>query len=253
MDFKTKYLKYKTKYTNLKMLNAEALLGAPQGGAGGTLSDLTSSYETIMQSYSDRIITEMIPGNAPITDIITLINNIIPTDPTAIIIVRQIFVKYFSWAIPSVESILEIKKFANNEQILEVGAGNGLWARLLKNAGCNIFATDNFSTHNTDKTTIKRYIEVENLSNSQAIQKYNEANVLFLCWPPTNSMSDESIKLFKGNKLIYIGEGNGGATGSDEFHSILWDDWKVVGKIIIPRWNGVNDLIYLYERIPETD
>jgi uncharacterized UPF0146 family protein len=253
MDFKTKYLKYKTKYTNLKMLNAEALLVAPQGGAGGTLSDLTSSYETIMQSYSDRIITEMIPGNAPITDIITLINNIIPTDPMTSIIVRQIFVKYFSWAIPSVESILEIKKFANNEQILEVGAGNGLWARLLKNAGCNIFATDNFSTHNTDKAAIKRYIEVEFLSNSQAIQKYNEANVLFLCWPPTNSMSDESIKLFKGNKLIYIGEGNGGATGSDEFHSILWDDWKVVGNIIIPRWNIVNDQIYLYERIPETD
>jgi hypothetical protein len=157
------------------------------------------------------------------------------------------FQNMFSYAIPSYNSILKIKDFVKDNQILEVGAGNGLWAGLLKKAGCNIIATDNFSTHGTG---LIKYIDVENLSHIEAINTYKDYHVLFLCWPPQiDSMSDEAIQLFKGDKLVYIGGyGNTGLTGSSLFHDILKNQWDLVEKVTIPRWKNVEDELYLYKR-----
>jgi hypothetical protein len=158
---------------------------------------------------------------------------------------KDYFQELLSFAIPSDTGILKIKNFANNGQILEVGAGNGLWAGLLKKIKCNIIATDNFSTHYTGSI---EYITIDKLSHIEAIKKYNHANVLFLCWPPDTLMSDESINLFRGDKLVYIGEDKYGCTGSKKFHHILAKEWKLIETIDIPRWKGIYDQIHLYKR-----
>ncbi len=61
-------------------------------------------------------------------------------------------------------------------------------------------------------------------------------------------MSDQSINLFKGDKLVYIGEDEYGCTGSKKFHDILAKEWKLVETIDIPRWKGIYDQIHLYKR-----
>ena len=43
---------------------------------------------------------------------------------------RDNFTKTFSWAIPDVHSIMEIIKFAEGNEILEVGVGTGFWSVL---------------------------------------------------------------------------------------------------------------------------
>ena len=61
-------------------------------------------------------------------------------------------------------------------------------------------------------------------------------------------MSDESINLFRGDKLVYIGEDKYGCTGSKKFHDILAKEWKLIETIDIPRWKSIYDQIHLYKR-----
>lgn len=66
--------------------------------------------------------------------------------------IRHPFVYNYSWAIPSREAIKEITAFIGSDKCLEVGAGNGLWAFLLKEAGVTIKATDSYTEHSTLNT-----------------------------------------------------------------------------------------------------
>lgn len=55
---------------------------------------------------------------------------------------RDNFTKTFSWAIPDVNSIMKIIEFAGDDEILEVGAGNGFWSVLIKTLGGKVVSTD---------------------------------------------------------------------------------------------------------------
>jgi hypothetical protein len=136
-----------------------------------------------------------------------------------------------AWAIPTLNVIKYIKEIAGDDSILEIGAGYGLWAALLTMIGCKIIPTDDYSWMKTktgeDEET---YINVENISYGNALEKYKECKILFLCWPhAANDMPYNTIKKFteenNGQILIYIGEDEGGRTGSPEFFEYLDEHW----------------------------
>lgn len=160
---------------------------------------------------------------------------------------RDIFTQKFSWAVPSEEVINEIKHFVGQLKVLEVGAGLGLWCYLLKLKGCDIIATDNFSSH--FKNYDHKFCDIENLDAVSALKKYSDKDVLMLVWPPyLDSMAYDALKLFKGNKLVYVGEPEGDACATDDFFELLNKEWKLVKEIKIPRWFGMHDLLFLYEK-----
>jgi hypothetical protein len=158
---------------------------------------------------------------------------------------RGYFTKHYAWAVPNKTAIKKIKKFAQKEQILEVGAGSGLWAYLLREAGANIIATDDYSWK------IKRpYTKVEKINVQKSLDKYKDTDVLLLVWPPHDKpMANNALKKFKGNKLVYIGEGYGGATANDRFENRLGKYWKHVDQYNIPHWIGLHDTMIFYERV----
>jgi len=52
---------------------------------------------------------------------------------------------------------------------------------------------------------------------------------LFLSWPPHGQdVGARILMAYKGNRVIYIGDGHGGATGDDQMHLILDTDWTEV-------------------------
>jgi hypothetical protein len=65
-------------------------------------------------------------------------------------LLRKPFIYNYSWAIPSPEAIAEIAAFIGDDKCLEIGAGRGLWAFLLKEAGVPIIATDPFPEEEED-------------------------------------------------------------------------------------------------------
>jgi len=152
----------------------------------------------------------------------------------------------YSWAIPCEEAIECIYNFAEKEKILEIGAGLGLWAQLLKLRGADILAIDNFISH-TDKNK-ERYFYVEDLDANSAMQKYDDAKILLMIWPPMTNMASDAVKIFNGNKIIYIGEYREGCTGNSSFFDILESEWNLVNNIDIPNWYTTRDSLFLYSK-----
>ena len=76
-----------------------------------------------------------------------------------------------------------------------------------------------------------------------------------MVWPPYDDpFAYKSLSAFRGNKLIFIGEGAGGCTGDDDFFNLLCSQWQEVTNIGpedwegIPNWHGIHDRLHLYSR-----
>ena len=159
-------------------------------------------------------------------------------------IARQFAVKKYSWAIPSDHALEKIAEFSN--RIVEIGAGKGYWAHMLSKYDCDVVCYDNCIAGNqfTDNDAAWHLI----FSGSEKEVANHSDRALMLCWTPyTSNVAINSLTNYSGDKLIHIGESQGGCTDSDEFFDAL-DNWKLVEEINIPQWNGIHDMLSLYSR-----
>lgn len=158
---------------------------------------------------------------------------------------RHSFTARMSWAIPSLDAIQAIAEFVGQDSVLEIGAGSGLWAYLLHDAGLEVIATDNHSRNDTAQGI---WYHTERIKHTTAIRHYPTCNVLMLCWPNYNDhMASASLHAFKGSKVVYIGEGEGGCTGDKNFHKALQRDFTHT-LVEIPQWPGLHDYVTLATR-----
>ena len=163
---------------------------------------------------------------------------------------RNHFVREFSWAIPTPDIVKKIYDATVGKKILEVGAGNGLWAKLLKMSGSEIIATDSFESHGfiEDNT----YLPVHNLEAVAAIEQNRDCDVLMLIWPAYDTdMAERAIKAFNGSTVIYIGEGYGGCNANDAFFDELsknWEECQFDDNIYVPNWYGIHDNLEIHQR-----
>ena len=166
---------------------------------------------------------------------------------------RWSFIYNYSWAVPSKIAIRSIEKFVKNDRIIEVSAGYGLWAKLISDIGIEIIATDIINEEDGKRFHYIpeniQYINMEQLDYLSALKKYNNFEVLMMLWPIyDDSLAYNSLKEFKGDKFIYIGETQGGCNGDNKFFNLLDKEWEEVEMIIIPQWYGIHDYLCLYER-----
>ena len=165
---------------------------------------------------------------------------------------RHKYTKYYSWAIPdrtSIQAIINFYKINKINYILEIGAGFGLWAGMLSIARVNIKATDIDPNKNLDSYVTEPYTNVESISATDAVEKYQDADCLFICWPAYNEpYAADSVKIFTGKYIVCIGEGHGGCTANDEFFDILEKDWIRENILNIKNWWGIHDRMRFYAR-----
>lgn len=107
--------------------------------------------------------------------------------------------KIFGWTEPTKNAIDEIAKFVKNDTVLEIGAGVGLVTKLLENKNINITAIDNY------KKKVRTFADIKRMDHKEALKKYKK-DVLLLVFPSIDKHCYESLKLFRGNKLVLIGE-----------------------------------------------
>lgn len=118
---------------------------------------------------------------------------------------RDEFVQNYAWAVPTREAISKIQQFVGDETILEIGAGRGLWAKLLQDAGVKIIPTD-------AKTDESAFTQVHRMKHKDALQTFGDNAILMFVWPEYNKVwAAKALRAFKGNKVIYVGEGGGDA------------------------------------------
>lgn len=163
---------------------------------------------------------------------------------------RRKFIDKFGFTIPTPEAIEALRPYA---PLLEVGAGSGYWSYELRKAGIDVVATDpgtgNYSPdgdrqgHWSDHWT-----DVEVLTAEAAIAKYPERNLLTI-WPDIVApWSGDMLAKFTGKFVCYLGEGNGGFTGTDKFHEILNGQYRDVLTVDVPQFHGLQGRLTMYER-----
>ena len=137
--------------------------------------------------------------------------------------------------------------------IVEIGAGTGYWAALVKQAGGDIIAFDphpprvNYEKNPYHQRTAT-FFPVKRGSYNQA--KNRPDRTLFMCWPPYNSsIAYRTLREYTGSTLIFVGEGEGGCTGNDDFFKLLEYEFNIIEEVDIPQWYGIHDRMMVFERV----
>jgi len=150
---------------------------------------------------------------------------------------RKDLVEEYSWAIPNEEVLLYVSEF---DDIVEVGAGSGYWAKCIEEAGGSVQAFD----IDPPEETWKAVSDADVID----IRHYMRDGVLLLVWPPANDMMAAHALTDCPNHVLYVGEPRGGCTANDVFFNHLDDEYGLVAKIDLPSYAGVNDDFYHYVR-----
>lgn len=160
------------------------------------------------------------------------------------------FTHKYAWAVPTPKALNTVAEFCPNG-IVELGAGTGYWASLLRAMGVDVLAFDASPVQNNNNrhhrnakpwTPIRRGFSTEAARHSD--------RVLMLSWPPKapRPLSHRALAHYTGDKLVYVGQPKGGVTATPEFHDMLETDWELVLKMRLPNWKHIYNALYLYRR-----
>lgn len=176
---------------------------------------------------------------------------------------REALVKKYAWAVPSEEALDMIAKYSPNG-VIEIGAGTGYWADQISKRGVKVYAYDLKPARNH---YVRGCYAAIGRGGPGSAQRHSSGTLL-LCWPPhTDSMAVRALDHFRGDTLIYVGEGCGGCTGDDEFCKRIgehwyhtWNedeedvfvpsDWAEIDSCSIPTFPGMHDYLRVYKRVP---
>lgn len=145
--------------------------------------------------------------------------------------------RHFSWAVPTEAAIAAIRRHASD--IVEVGAGSGYWAWLMRQAGIKVAAFDadppSFTWSSVDK-------------GDERVVNHYPRSTLFLCWPPWGStMAANALDAYLGKCLIYVGEWPGG-NADPRFFASLSARFALVDLVSLPQWYGRDDRLTVFRR-----
>lgn len=162
---------------------------------------------------------------------------------------RDVLTKRFAWAVPNEEALAALVKLS---PIVELGAGSGYWAMLLRERGAQVTAYDRYPYPLFNGQISYSHSPVAKGGPDRALRHHPE-RTLFMSWPYMNSMAADALKLHRGEHVAYIGEGLGGCTANEEFHLLLGLLYEEVDHVGIPRWMGLHDGLGIYRRTRRWD
>ena len=180
----------------------------------------------------------------------------------------------FSWAVPDDYALDLIARHSPNG-VVEIGAGLGYWARMLTARGVDVHAYD-IAPEGNNWCEGEPWHPVA-VGGPELAGEY-PSRTLLLCWPPMTSMAAEAVNAYRGDTIVYIGEGPGGCTADDTFHvqvsgkgaRYCWEcededegecsyhppcseipdpAWRQVDGWQHPQWWGLHDRVYVYRRL----
>lgn len=145
--------------------------------------------------------------------------------------------RHFSWAVPNDEAIACIGRYARD--VVEIGAGSGYWAWLMRQAGLNVAAFDNDPP---------RFVWTDVQRGDERAWSGRPGSTLFLCWPPwATDMAFNALVHYQGPYFIYVGEwmlGNANA----RFFQRLVEQYEAVESVAIPQWSARDDHLTVFRR-----
>lgn len=173
----------------------------------------------------------------------------------------------YAYAVPTNEAICIITQLGS---IVEIGAGTGFWASLMRKNGADLVAADIAPLlQQRDQSGTKRGKNRSKQSSRGRMNEYHgqfsaytyiepmakgthgpcmdsqwaNRDVLFLCYPPPGTpMAEKTLGEFRGKYVALVGEWNG-TTATQNFEVALHKSFDLYKRCTLPNWpNTANDL-----------
>lgn len=187
---------------------------------------------------------------------------------------RDGFIARFGFSVPDRRAVEAIARSSPNG-VVEIGAGTGVWARVLDDAGVKVDAFDLHpppSEENFWFAGSEPWFPVLR-ADHRVVEQFAERTLL-LAWPTrTEIWAAEVLEMYHragGRCVAYIGEGPGGRTGDEVFQARLGHLsrcaqcaygmatvpcicgvqalWARITTVPLATWPGFSDALHLYMR-----
>src|SRR5262249_45750212 len=127
---------------------------------------------------------------------------------------RDTLTAKYAWAVPNTQALYAIGDYG---PLVEVGAGTGYWAYLLRLMGVDIVAYDAAPRLSAQEDWCyegpKSWTEVLRGTAEEAVRA-QPTRTLLLCWPPADDpMALQALRLTAAQHVIFIGWKDDGVTG----------------------------------------
>lgn len=184
---------------------------------------------------------------------------------------RKSYIQKYAHAIPTRSALNTIAAFA---PIIEMAAGTGYWASLLRTQGVDVLTYDKNPPGQPGIET-NRFHEgarcwTEVRQGDESMVDLHPHRTLLMCWPPPNSdMPVQALTRYRGEHFIYIGElpdedgylyfthlgkpMRKGVTIITQFFAELRLGWDLLEQVELPQWEICLDNLYVFKRKPSAE
>lgn len=162
---------------------------------------------------------------------------------------RHDLTSQYAWTITAPDTVDFVAEHAGT-RVIDPLAGTGYWAHLLGQRGADVAASD-LNPPNTAKNLWHRAGEVfVPVAARDAVDAVEETDrTLLLSWPPYDEPTGAAVlNAYRGDRVVYIGEGESGCCGTDEMWAALRSNWTEVAEHRPVQWYGLHDWVTVYDR-----
>lgn len=155
---------------------------------------------------------------------------------------RDYLVHRYAWGTPT-EAIL--RQIQAPGPIVEMGAGSGYWAWLLRTLSADVVAYDQCG-RGLNVSNLGGISWTDVLSGGPEVLAEHSDRTLLLCWPPPGTMAASCLHYWKGDIIAYVGDP--AVTADEEFHARLRGEFRLATQIRAPSWPGIMDSLTVWRR-----
>jgi hypothetical protein len=153
----------------------------------------------------------------------------------------------YSEAIPNLDALNALLDLG---PLLEIGSGTGYWARLLRDLGSDVIASDVADSDLRRWSTRTATPWTEMVTSDHRIALQYPTRTLFVCWPPRpNGFVPELLNIAPQTLLALITDGPSSlGTHVDPLYTLLARDWHLLRRVATPTWPYRTDGLMLWQR-----
>jgi hypothetical protein len=161
---------------------------------------------------------------------------------------RELSLLYFAFAVPNDAALAAL---ARRAPIVEMGAGGGYWASLLRQMNVDVLAFDRDPIQ-IPYAVSSVWTDVAVTTDPHQTIREHAGRTLFLCWPDDDSpFARDCLATYQdagGQTLVYVGEPRGGCTAADAFFDLLAAHWREAEHVPLPTWPRFRDSLRVFVR-----